>query len=162
MRYIDQYLVFFDDSHVELQTPYCSSRTGAFFLWSPNLIRALFYIPPSHPKVSFVTNKSWQQQQLIQRISCSPGHHAAGDAPVVCSKFLGFTTTTITTAYSLRALPAFSMVIVLGLNIPAILGLDVLAAGRIVIDPTLSDIWHLDDIRLRTRNIVCSRPINWR
>ena len=85
---------------------------------------------------------------------------AAGDAPVVCSRFLAFTATAITTAYGSRALPAFSMVIVPGLNIPAILGLDVLAAGGIVIDPALADIWHLDDIRLRTRDIHAPRTIS--
>ena len=77
---------------------------------------------------------------------------AAGKEPTDCKSFILTEDAYIDTRYGLRRLPPTPFIVADSLNIDGIIGLDTLAAAGLLVDPTLSAIWHIGDIHKRAKD----------
>ena len=79
--------------------------------------------------------------------ACSiPLQLAAGDEATTCSSFIIVKNATIETRYGEVRVPPHPVIVSNTLNIDGIVGLDMLTAAGVLVDPTLSSLWHIDHI----------------
>ena len=86
--------------------------------------------------------------------ACSiPLQLAAGDEATTCSSFIIVKNATIETRYGEVRVPPHPVIVSNTLNIDGIVGLDMLTAAGVLVDPTLSSLWHIDHIHKRVREL---------
>ena len=100
------------------------------------------------------------EQAGFRSYSCDiPLMLATGPKPTRCSSFILIADARIETRYGYRPLPPIPLIVASDLNLDGILGLDALGSAGLLVDATISSIWHISDIQKRAAELEASCPL---